>query len=103
MYLFIPIYLRYKHNIEHSGKIIVMFNDMDNRVPLQNTVKGVIAKNYEDGAAKMTAMVRDIIMNHYWWSKDVSVSDFELIFSDNEIDENGEVWTSTNVVGSTRL
>lgn len=59
MHLFAPIHLNYKHNPNHSGRIIVMFNEQDNRIPLKNTVKGVVSQTYAEGLEKQKALVRD--------------------------------------------
>jgi hypothetical protein len=102
MYLFSPVRIVYRPNPDHKNKIVEFFKVIENKINLATNVKGVVSEDYGSGLIKMKRNAQEFI-DYCWWGKDVSYSDFELVFSAEQVDEDGNVWTSAAIVGTTKL
>lgn len=102
MYLFSPVRIIYRPNPDHKNKIVEFFKGIENKINVPTNVKGVVSEDYASGLIKVTRNIKEFI-DYCWWGKEVSYSDFEFVFAAEEIDKNGNVWTSAAVVGSRKL
>lgn len=102
MYLFSPVRIVYHPNPDHKNKIVEFFRGIENKINLPTNVKGIVSEDYNLSLSKMKRNAQEFI-DYCWWGKDVSYSDFELVFAAEKIDKDGSVWTSSTITSTAKL